>query len=55
MATYLNKMTGKPIEECFQYVKSVTSKDGKFPLQDPKVLCLSKEKKVKEKTCHVFF
>lgn len=44
MATYLNKMTGKPIEECFQYVKSVTSKDGKFPLQDPKVLCLSKEK-----------
>lgn len=43
-STYLSKMTGKPIEECLGYIKEVTSKNGKFPLVDPDVLLLSKEK-----------
>lgn len=43
-AKYLSKMTGKSIEECLAHVKKVTAKDGKFPLRDPDILCLSKEK-----------
>ena len=43
-STYLAKMTGKPIEECLAHVKRVTAKDGMFPLKDPDVLLLSKEK-----------
>lgn len=43
-STYLSKMTGKPIEECLNYIKSVTAKNGKFPLVDPEILILSKEK-----------
>ena len=43
-STYLSKMSGKPIEECLNYIKSATSKDGKFPLIDPECLLLSKEK-----------
>jgi hypothetical protein len=41
-STYLSKMSGKPIEECLKYVKSVTSKNGKFPLIDPEVMLLVK-------------
>ena len=41
-STYLSIMTGKPIEECLKYVKSVTSKNGKFPLIDPEVMLLVK-------------
>lgn len=43
-STYLAKMSGKPVEECLNYVKSVTAKGGKFPLIDPECLLLSKEK-----------
>ena len=43
-ATYLSKMTGRPYEECLEYVIQVTSKGGKHAMVDPDVLCLSKEK-----------
>lgn len=43
-ATYLSKMTGKPLDKCKAYVSKVTGKEGKFAKKDPDVLCLSRKK-----------
>lgn len=43
-ATYISKMTGRPFEECLEYVIQQTARGGKHPMHDPDVLCLSKEK-----------
>ena len=42
---YLNKMTGKPIEKCYQFIVNNLKPDGAFPLKDKSVRFLSRENK----------
>lgn len=37
-ASYLNVMTGSPIEECTEYVKSSLREGGRFPFKDPDIM-----------------
>ncbi|MBE0438161.1 MAG: hypothetical protein IBX57_00140 [Gammaproteobacteria bacterium] len=41
-ALFLHKRTGKPLEQCKDYVVKVTGVNGKYRLQDPDVLSLTK-------------
>jgi hypothetical protein len=41
-ALYLNKMTGKPLEQCIEFVKRQTQPGGKFALVDPKMKMLER-------------
>lgn len=43
-ALYLQKNTGKPIEECVAYVQKVLSPNGNFPLKEPMSLALTRDK-----------
>ena len=43
-AYFIHKQTGRSMEECLEFVNRQTSPEGKFPLKDPEVLALSKEK-----------
>lgn len=43
-AFYLSRMTGRPFEQCLQYVREVTAPDGDLPVKDPIAYVLSKEK-----------
>lgn len=42
-ATYLNLMTGKPIDECKKFISSNLKRDGKFPFVDPRVECFVRQ------------
>lgn len=42
-ATYLNKMTGKPMAQCVEFVKAQLKPGGQFEFKDPKVLFLERE------------
>lgn len=41
-ALYLSAMTGDPYDTCLAFVKESYSKEGEFPLEDPKSLILNK-------------
>jgi hypothetical protein len=43
-AFYLHKVTGKPFDECLAWVIKETSTGGKFPIVDPDVLALCRDK-----------
>lgn len=43
-AFYLHKRSGKPYNECLDYVTTSTNKGGKFELKDPDTLVLVREK-----------
>jgi hypothetical protein len=41
-ADYLSTMTGKPVAECFEWVKNQLKPGGRFPFQDPKIQYLER-------------
>lgn len=42
-ATYLSLMTGKPFEVCRAFVRDNVEPGGRFPLNDPQVVCLERQ------------
>jgi hypothetical protein len=42
-ATYLQQMTGKPIDDCTTFVKTEMRPGGKFEFKDPKIVYLERE------------
>lgn len=45
MAIFLSKRTGKPIEQCVEYIKRQTGPGGKFEIIDPVLLCIHRDDK----------
>lgn len=41
-ALYIHKNTGKPLEQCFEFVRRTIKSDGKLPITDSLVMCLTR-------------